>query len=357
MIVKTYIPQIHDIHLYNPEAVYTPPNQATCPCCCNGVPVAYNPQCQGAAVDWSGVSLRERSFYRRGISPTAPPPQGYIESSINWYNTGVPCAVLITPKHALITQHYRGTNPNPNPNESYTFLGKSGTKYSRSVSSVTLSVGPDHTLLEFSESLPVDDVKVYNKIADVQYIPTGRDLFLHECNGKCIKVKMGVATWWPPSNPPVDYTGYSWVISPSPNGINQAPGNCAGGCPLSNGVFTGDSGSPMFVLDKYNNTVLIGLSFGGSFIGSQELNTINNIISTQGYNISYTKISARASDFNQDGNVDGSDIGFLQANYGLNNSIADLNLDGIVDGADLGVLLTEYGSYTIQPNATRPPPQ
>jgi len=351
MIVKTYIPQIHDIHLYNPEAVYTPPNQATCPCCCNGVPVAYNPQCQGAAVDWSGVSLRQRSFYRRG--PTTA--SAYDQSNINYYNTGVPCAVLITPQHALISTHYRGTNPNPNPNESYTFLGKSGTKYTMMVSKVTVNTSTDRTLLEFSESVPVDDVKVYNKIADVQYIPTGHTIWYHDCNGKCLKSKMGVATWQ--TNPPLSYPfSFTQTVILGENGINEGAETltCSQNCFYS--VFSGDSGTPYFVLDKYNDTILIGLSWSGGYIRPPEMDNLNALISqvSKDYQISRTKISAKAADFNQDGNVDGADLAVMQANFGKTNSICDLNFNGVVDGADLAILLAEFGSYTIQPNSVPP---
>jgi|LakMenEpi03Aug12_release.lakeMendotaPanAssembly.Ray.scaffolds.fasta_scaffold254820_2 hypothetical protein len=342
MLIPNYLPSKHDIYTYDPQAIYTPMGQDPCPCCCDGVPVGFNPQCHGAALNLTGVSLRNRSFARRytGSTPVGTP---YQESNINFYNTQVPCCVLITPKHALITQHYRGTNPEPNPGENYTFLGKSGQKYNRLVSRVTLGVGPDHTLLEFNEPFPTNDVKVYSKIANIQYIPTGHDFWGYECQGRCVRFKMNVATWWPQSNPPIDPNSFTLTYGPA-GGIDSYPY-----------IWNGDSGTPAFVLDKYKDTILVGLMYGGAIISPTELNTLNNIISTSGYSISHVKISARASDFNQDGNVDGNDLGFLLGSYDLDNSIADLNFDGKVDGADLGILMTEYGSYTIPPNATRPP--
>jgi hypothetical protein len=46
------------------------------------------------------------------------------------------------------------------------------------------------------------------------------------------------------------------------------------------------------------------------------------------------------ADFNQDGVVDGADLGFLLAAWGTPDG--DLNGDGSTDGADLGILLSEW---------------
>ncbi len=49
------------------------------------------------------------------------------------------------------------------------------------------------------------------------------------------------------------------------------------------------------------------------------------------------------ADLNQDGVVDGADLGILLGAWGLASSPADLNGDGTVDGADLGGLLGAWG--------------
>ncbi len=49
------------------------------------------------------------------------------------------------------------------------------------------------------------------------------------------------------------------------------------------------------------------------------------------------------ADLNQDGHVDGADLGILLGGWGQAGSPADINDDGIVDGADLGVLLGAWG--------------
>lgn len=48
-------------------------------------------------------------------------------------------------------------------------------------------------------------------------------------------------------------------------------------------------------------------------------------------------------DFNLDRLVDGSDLGRMLADWGLERSVADINRDALVDGADLGVLLANWG--------------
>jgi hypothetical protein len=49
------------------------------------------------------------------------------------------------------------------------------------------------------------------------------------------------------------------------------------------------------------------------------------------------------ADFNDDGSVDGNDLGFLLAAWGTSSGPADLNADGSVDGNDLGLLLAAWG--------------
>ncbi len=49
-----------------------------------------------------------------------------------------------------------------------------------------------------------------------------------------------------------------------------------------------------------------------------------------------------AGDLNQDGRVDGADLGILLAAWGTGGA-ADLNQDGTVNGADLGILLANWG--------------
>ncbi|MBU3683708.1 MAG: hypothetical protein FGM39_06820 [Phycisphaerales bacterium] len=59
--------------------------------------------------------------------------------------------------------------------------------------------------------------------------------------------------------------------------------------------------------------------------------------------ISRIDIAECPADFNDDGSVDGNDLGFLLASWGAPGGSADLNGDGSVDGNDLGFLLAAWG--------------
>ena len=49
-----------------------------------------------------------------------------------------------------------------------------------------------------------------------------------------------------------------------------------------------------------------------------------------------------AADFNQDGAVDGVDLGVLLSGWG-GDGTSDLDGNGITDGLDLGILLANWG--------------
>lgn len=50
----------------------------------------------------------------------------------------------------------------------------------------------------------------------------------------------------------------------------------------------------------------------------------------------------RQEDLNQDGRVDGADLGLLTGDWGSAGTTSDINADGIVDGKDLGMLLMQW---------------
>ena len=315
-ILKKYIPAKHDIFTYTPTPTLQP--------LVGGNPVARNPLCQGTSIDWSGISIRQRTFCT--VAPivadwTAPFEVG----NIDFYNGCNPCVVLITPKHALVCQHYRGTFPRTG--EYYTYLGKSGVVHKRFVSAVTLDIGADHTLLEFAEAFP-EDVSVYDHIADIKYIPTGTILWNFDSNGKCYQTKFGTAVLNSQGN------GQSFTFTPVLDGVND------GIKPNGNmGIFVGDSGSPAFVKDARGNTILVGLMYGGMQINTVELAAINTKTITSGYTVKHVKIFAKMEDVNQDGVVDGTDMGMV----GNGDRFIDMNNDGKIDGSDLGKVLAAWG--------------
>jgi hypothetical protein len=332
-ILKTYIPTVHDIHTYAYPATLNPRLDAS--------PFGLNLDCHAAHILWNGVSIRPRAFCRTigaafQTSWTAP----YEAENINFWNTCNPTAVLISPKHALICQHYRGTHDRPE--EYYTFLGRSGAFYTGRVLKAYLNIGPDHTLIEFQEPF-ITDVPYYSKIADVKYIPTGTPLWIHECNGKAYKMIFGQAQL-STAGSAVQYT-----YGPSLDPINI--GITANGWPA---IFGGDSGSPTFI-DYNGTTIFVGLMHGGMQVNDVELAAINALLQPQGYSVEHFKVSAKPADLNQDGLVDGSDLAKIISAWGNGSALADLNKDGVVDSADLSELLASWGAYAMQTNFLRPP--
>ena len=330
-ILKKYNKQIHDIHNYQPDANYNPR--------VDGNQISYNASCQASNVDWSGISLRSRSFCRT-LSNTSGFTEPYNISDINFWNTCNPCAVLISPKHALICQHYRGTHERVD--EYYTFMGKSGKKYTKKVIKATINIGSDHTLLEFDSEF-TNDVSHYSNIADIAYVPKGTDLWVCDCNGKAYKVRFETS-YLVTSGP---YTGSNAAFSYSPifDGINDGIGHAGW---IS--IHVGDSGSPSFVLDTLGNTIFVGLQHGGPQVNNIELANINAIINQQGYSVSHYKLSAISADLNQDGKINGEDLAILMASWGNNDSFKDINADGIIDSNDLSVLLNSWGEYVLKTN-------
>ena len=328
-ILKKHISPIHDIHAYGQSWSFDPRSE--------GIPSLFNAQCQGAHLDWSGVSLRNRSYcrvipvaFRIGFS------EPFVESDINFWNTCNPCAVLISPRHALICQHYRGTHAREN--EYYTFLGRKGQKHERKVVAAYLSVGSDHTLLEFESDFP-SDVKYYDQIADAAYVPANYDFWIHDCNGKCYKMSFGTSI----KDAYGDVSSFSYY--PIKDGVND--GITSNGFPA---IHVGDSGSPCFAVDKMGKTILIGLMHGGMQINKKEIDAINIIMTNSGFSISHVKISAKIEDINQDGTVDGSDLAILMSSWGDGKMLADLNVDGKIDSSDMAMILNSWGKYAMLEN-------
>jgi len=278
-ILKTYNPRKHDIHTYLPEATRDP--------LVYGEQRGFNILCQGAAVDFSGVSLRPRGFTQ--VYPVDPSLYYNIVfdiNSINFWHTSNPCAVLISPKHAIICQHYRGRGRPIGENEVYTFLGKSGTRHSRRAIRVTdFSEQIDHSILEFESDFPTNDVRIYDTIADVSDIPVGHDMWVHDSQSRTYKRSMGVANY--------DSSGVSSFSSypiSSTAGLNEGPS------PINNPsgtwdpiIWVGDSGSPTFVLTPQGDTILVGLRHAfKEQINEAEITLINEVLlSSSEYSVTH----------------------------------------------------------------------
>ena len=330
-ILRSYDPRTHDVHLYSPDA--TVPGTV-------GIQWTRNPSCQ-CGIDFTGVSLRPRAF-------SIPVPDSLVQptwtapldrASVNFWNTSNPCAVAISPRHALVCQHYRGLHPLPRPGEHYQFMGSDGVKQSAYVSRVALDVGPDHTLLEFDAPLR-DGIAVYSRVADARYIPAGTAVWVHDSQGRAYKVAYGKAT----VNASGEATGFTFA--PVLDGTNDGIRSNGLAC-----IFTGDSGSPAFVEGR-GGAVLVGLMHGGMQLRSSEVAALNSQMAPMGYALQVERLSAHPADINQDGVVDGADQGLLLAQWGNLSPECDVNRDGTIDGLDLGLLLSAWGPQPVQPNTS-----
>ncbi|MBM4111520.1 MAG: hypothetical protein FJ254_09230 [Phycisphaerae bacterium] len=64
--------------------------------------------------------------------------------------------------------------------------------------------------------------------------------------------------------------------------------------------------------------------------------------STPAFRFASAPVNANPSDLNEDGAVDGADLGELLTIWGTTNPVLDIDGDGLVGGAELGTMLTRW---------------
>ena len=64
--------------------------------------------------------------------------------------------------------------------------------------------------------------------------------------------------------------------------------------------------------------------------------------STPAFRFASAPVNTNPSDLNEDGLVDGADLGQLLSIWGITNPVLDIDADGVVGGAELGALLTRW---------------
>ncbi len=116
-------------------------------------------------------------------------------------------------------------------------------------------------------------------------------------------------------------------------------------------ITLGDSRSPVALVKLGEGAgSVLGNVAGGSIGIDFQMNVIhsqNDQDGQWGKAITHLVVSVNVSEFvledlNEDGAVNGADLGLLLAAWESDDSVADLNGDGIVDGADLGLLLAAW---------------
>ena len=104
----------------------------------------------------------------------------------------------------------------------------------------------------------------------------------------------------------------------------------------------------LYLLDEITEPTTIALIYGGIVsTGQAILSSGETYASNLLFKVTLHPIPGCEGDINDDGRVDGADLGELLAYWGLVKGpaaeAADLNHDGTVDGADLTILLGNWG--------------
>jgi hypothetical protein len=90
------------------------------------------------------------------------------------------------------------------------------------------------------------------------------------------------------------------------------------------------------------------LQYGGQSINKATFANLVAALAPFGYQLQHVKLSAKKEDINQDGVVNGDDLGRVLARWGQTKPIfEDMDENGKVDGIDLSMVLAAWGQYTI----------
>lgn len=339
-VLKNYNRQYHDLYEYYPMVSYQPIVQ--------GLPTKINLNCEAikAGLDFSGCAVRNQRYNNR-CSPNNFPNIAW--DDINFWNNGYFAGVLITPLHALVCEHYYATVPSQI--HTMKWLGRSGIFHSRAVEK-TKPMGNDLRLVEFKEEFPTD-VKVYNKIADIRYIPIGTEMWIQDAQNRIYRVRMARTTTSDGTltGDPIGWQSKTYLDDGM--GYNQGFFQY-GTLPVNPSVFSGDSGSPTFILHE-GDTVLVGLAYGGTHISPKMLDSLKYETGNR-YPLELVRVCLKKADVNQDGNVDAGDLTELAAAWGTDNPKYDLNNDGVVDAMDMTMLQADWGYYGLTHSVYTPPP-
>jgi hypothetical protein len=181
-VLKNYIPEIHDIYIYDqPASLHRPSGTKV-----DGIPIGYNPNCYAFSADFTdhpldltGLAVLPRRF-NNAITRAGMYDQfedrwdeefASEYGNINFYNSGLWAAMLISPKHVIACQHYLSAVPSQ-LGGIITFMNKDGEKFETGVSRYIATDRPggfnlsgDCAILELDEEVPADaGITIYNKV-------------------------------------------------------------------------------------------------------------------------------------------------------------------------------------------------
>ena len=304
--MTNYDPATDDLFEY--DAPVTTADPAT--------PIAWNESVVPRGYDFSGVNVRDRRFNNRS-------PHVSSSSDINDYNSGYVAIVLVSPKHALVSAHY--IDAVPSQMSAVTFMAPDGTKHELNGVSRT-TVGPDLKLITFDEALPADaDIAVYDTFIDIATLPTPAPIYGIDSQGRLLERR--AVPWFHQFNEQWTFTHEAFSYGQDHIGI----------------IFSGDSGTPLFINDYQNNTYFLGTAWDADMkIDADVVANINRVIRDRTMQVSMIDYPYSPADFDLDGQVTSADLSLLLTAFGTDDDTTDMNGDGVVDGADLGLF---YGSW------------
>lgn len=287
-------------------------------------------------IDWSGTAARDRRYNNLHTKATGDPAE------IRLWNSGYFAAILISPMHAIVCGHYRRAVPSQV--NGLRFIDRKGMHHRPTVARVLPDVGEDLDVVEFTEPL-LGDFAIASCIADMRTAKPGLTLFCQSPQHMTYRLRLKqVGTI-------VETGGAEWAWGFSADAVLDGVSDGAG----KDGeilVFSGDSGSPCFCLDRLGRQCLVGMlwgsqtiSAGGTSKAAREFEALSEIVGAKGYWLELVSL-ANPADVNRDGVVDAKDLARVQGAWGKARPSApeDIDGDGFVNSRDIGLLLGSWGA-------------
>lgn len=288
--LKDYDPQLHDLYLYEPKASLNRQTGEKI----EGIPVRYNPKCfvdrlQDYPLDLTGVAVLPRRHNNK-VSRNGAVNYGWEEewdadqvsenANINFYNSGYFAMTLISPKHVGACEHFWITAQNQ-LNKVVTFMNKQGEKFETTfIPPPPENIFGDNVILELTDEVPADfGIRIYNKVPVQPYSPSqSSQTDFHEEYPDFI----GYAGW-KPNTIIFTKTPQGAIFQRATKKLRDLNGNIIGDGEFGSssdflvsdkvskgwisGVWSGDSGSPAFIVSKQHGTLFVR-AFNGGGVGT-----------------------------------------------------------------------------------------
>ena len=273
--IEEYKPSLHDLYLYEPEASFN--RQAGEKI--EGIPIGYNPKCytellQDYPVDFTGLAVLPRRYNNKctrnnavnnGWEDEWDADQASEDANINFYNSGYFAMMLVSPKHVAACKHYWTAAQNQ-LGKVVTFMNKEGKKFE------TTFIPPppenqfnDTVILELRDEVPADlGIRIYNKVPVIPATAMSGGYKGWLKNTLIFTKSPQGAIWQTTCKQKKDVNGNPISDCPDCGSSNfNLPVKDKINRGLKANVWSGDSGSPAFMVSKQHGTLLVTGRYGG----------------------------------------------------------------------------------------------